>query len=223
VDRATGASISLFRPEPTVAVIQVATAQLTILKRLSPGRAETRIVTAAEDLTMTLDATGVAVRDARLGLTAGGADPSGLQQARTRLQASAAVRDALGLLDGLEPVAGSPISHTLLVTQAMLESALNRPSPGADLEMWARRPHRQLPVRTIAWQDGQEALEAQEGPSDCWNEYVFEAIAAWIQYEQCVDAEEWWDAPGLLSCLLIYDMRAIGAFSWWVSCVGFRG
>jgi hypothetical protein len=223
VDRATGARISLSRPGKDQAVIEVTTGRLSILKRLSPGRAETRIVSPAEDLTMTLDESGVVVRDARLGLVAGGTDQIGLTQARTRLQASAAVREALKLLDALEPVSGSPISQTLLVTQAMFESALDRPDAGADLELWARRPQRRRQLRTVAWQDGQEAQQAAEGPTDCWNDYAFEAIAAWIEYEQCVDAEEWWDAPGLLGCLLIYEMRAIGAFSWWVSCVGFRG
>ncbi len=160
------------------------------------------------------------VHDARLRLSAGGSDPVGLRQARERLATSAAASGALLLLTRLEPVSGSPITHTLLVTQALLGSALGVPRPGAELEAWARRPTRAARVRTIAWQDGQQM---QEGPTDCWNEYAAEAIAAWIEYEQCVDAEEWWDAPGLLACLLIYDMRAIGAFSWWVSCVGFRG
>ena len=58
--------------------------------------------------------------------------------------------------------------------------------------------------------------------NDCWTEYTAEAIAAWIEYENCVDSEQWWDVPGMLSCLAIYEMRAIGAFSVWASCVGLR-
>jgi len=222
-DPATGATIRLFRPAPDRIFVEVTAAGLTIQKSLGPGRVDTRLVTPDEDVVIGLDRRGVFVTDSRLGLTADGRTPTGLERARSRLRASAAVNAAVALLDGLEPVAGSPVTGTLLVTQAMLESALGTPGAGRDLERWVQRPIAGARTVRVAWQDGQELLASPDGPTDCWEEYVAEAIAAWIEYEQCVDSEEWWDAPGLLSCLVIYDMRAIGAFSWWVSCVGFRG
>jgi len=218
-DVATGATISLFSYGASRAVVEVAGAGLTIRKELMPGTTRTRLVTDAEDLTITLERSGVSVTDARLRRTARGMDKSGLDQARSRLRASAAAEAAVALLGSLEPRTASPISQTLLVTQALLESALGKPRPGEALARWVRRPLARVRTVPVLWQETVQ----QDGPTDCWDEYVAEAVAAWMEYEQCVDAEEWWDAPGLLSCLAIYDMRAIGAFSWWVSCVGFRG
>jgi hypothetical protein len=61
-----------------------------------------------------------------------------------------------------------------------------------------------------------------EGPGECWDVYVEEAIEAYLEYEECMASEQWWDLAGQAGCALVYDMRAIGAFSWWVTCVGFR-
>jgi len=221
MDDVTGATISLFRQGADRAVVEVASPRLTIRKEFLPGRTRTRLVTDAEDLTITLERSGVSVTDARLGLTLRGIDQTGLERARSRLRASAAAEAAVALLGSLEPRAASPISQTLLVTQALLESALGKPLPGRALTRWMQRPLAPVKALPVVWQDPLQ-LE-QDGPTECWEQYVSEAVAAWMEYEECVDAEEWWDAPGLLSCLAIYDMRAIGAFSWWVSCVGFRG
>ena len=224
VDRATGAAVSLFRPTAERAVIEVRAGRLTVRKAIAPGVTVTRILSDAEDLTISLNREGVAVADGRLGLTISGRDARGLAQARTRLQTSAAVRDAVKLLDGLEQVASSPVSHTLLVSQAMLESALGLAEAGRDLAAWVRRPRASVRALPVAYAFGGGQQDGQElTATDCWTQYVAEAIAAWIEYEQCVDSREWWDVPGYLACVLIYDMRAIGAFSWWVSCVGFRG
>lgn len=222
-DPATGALIQLFRPSADRGIVEVLTPAVKIQKTLESGRVRTRVASAAEDLTITLDRGGVLLTDGRTGLTVDGRGWHGLQQVRRQLQASSAIVGALTLLEALEPQPGSPITHSLLVTQALLESALDRPEAGRALARWVRRPVAGVKVTRVSGSYVQDPQEMQEGPTDCWDQYATEAIAAWMEYEQCVDAEEWWDAPGLLSCLMIYEMRAIGAFSWWVSCVGFRG
>jgi len=70
-------------------------------------------------------------------------------------------------------------------------------------------------VADVQEQDG-------DGPGECWDVYVEEAIEAYMDYEDCMAGEQWWDLAGQSGCALIYEMRAIGAFSWWVTCVGFR-
>jgi len=217
VDRGTGAEVRLYRPTADRAAVEVVATDLLIVKSLAPGRTETRIVGSGEDLTITLDRAGVAVTDSRLPLTADGSTTEGLRQARGRIQSSTAVRRAVRLLGQMDVRDTSPISHTLLVTRALLGSALGEPDADDALRSWSKRagPGVRL-VRAAAQQQ-------PDGPTDCWTSYVMEAITAWIEYEDCVDSEEWWDIPGMLGCLLIYDIRAIGAFSWWVSCVGFRG
>jgi hypothetical protein len=61
-----------------------------------------------------------------------------------------------------------------------------------------------------------------DGPGHCWDAYAEEAIEAWMEYEDCVDNEDWYDVAGLGACLVIYEMRALGAFSWWLSCSAIR-
>jgi hypothetical protein len=56
-------------------------------------------------------------------------------------------------------------------------------------------------------------------PTDCWEAYTKEAIAAFIEYEDCMKNLSWWEVLDAAACAAIYDMRAIGAFSWWLKCV----
>ena len=63
-----------------------------------------------------------------------------------------------------------------------------------------------------------EGLQSQS-PTDCWNAYAREAIAAWSEYEDCLSDVKWYEFLEATGCAVIYDMRAIGAFSWWAKCV----
>jgi hypothetical protein len=221
VDRRTGAEIRLVRMAPDRVTVDVTLDRLTIRKDISAGRVETRIRSASEDLTLTMSAGSVAVADRKRGTSTVARDAASLAGARRILQQSPVVRRAAAVLGEIEVMAGSPVSHTLLVTQAVLESALGQPGAGGDLRTWVRGARGSARLRTAAVQQEQEERQGSS-PTDCWSAYAAEAIAAYIEYEQCVDSEQWWDLPGMLSCLAIYEMRAIGAFSWWVSCVGFR-
>jgi hypothetical protein len=216
VDAATGATVTVYRPAPDRALVEVEAGSLRIVKSLAPGVAETRLLSPHEDLAIRLTRAGVSVRDGRLGVVIAGADEAGLQQARARLRASRVVRDAIGLLGRLGLPGGSPVSHTLRVTEALLEAAVRS-------KIVTGRAGGPRPLAVAYRQEGMQTVEEGDGPTGCWDAYAKEAIAAWIEYEQCVDSEEWWDAIGLVSCAVIYEMRALGAFSWWVSCVGFRG
>ena len=52
--------------------------------------------------------------------------------------------------------------------------------------------------------------------------YAAEAIAAYMEYEDCMKNAALYDGVTQLGCVLIYDMRALGAFSWWIGCVSFK-
>jgi hypothetical protein len=56
----------------------------------------------------------------------------------------------------------------------------------------------------------------QDSPTDCWNKYVKEALLAWKEYEDCLESSSF---LGDFACDILYDMRAIGAFTWWMKCV----
>jgi hypothetical protein len=66
-------------------------------------------------------------------------------------------------------------------------------------------------------------VDARFGPGECWDEYVKEAVACYKEFEDCMRGLSWYDVIGKTACATIYDLRAIGAFYWWVSCVGLRG
>ena len=66
------------------------------------------------------------------------------------------------------------------------------------------------------------SFEEDGGPGECWYQYALEAIAAWKEYEDCYNSQAWYDILGKLGCATIYDVRAIGAFAWWMSCVGLK-
>jgi hypothetical protein len=44
-------------------------------------------------------------------------------------------------------------------------------------------------------------------------------VAAYVEYEECMKDLSWWEFLDEAACATVYDMRAIGAFSWWMKCV----
>ena len=72
----------------------------------------------------------------------------------------------------------------------------------------------------VAWTDHEQDKQGStSSPTDCWNAYSKEAIAAYIEYEECMKPLSWWEFLDEAACATVYDMRAIGAFSWWMKCV----
>ena len=73
--------------------------------------------------------------------------------------------------------------------------------------------------RCLADQEKDGAARAST-PTDCWNAYPKEAIAAYIEYEECMKDLTLVGHPRRdAAAPSVYDMRAIGAFSWWMKCV----
>jgi hypothetical protein len=115
--------------------------------------------------------------------------------------------------------ADSPLRQTLLSTRAFLLASAGDDSGASEIA----RSIRQLEMARRGAGYIRTAGQDLTGPSVCWTLYAVEAIAAYIEYEGCMDSEEWWDILGQISCAVIYDIRAIGAFAWWLSCVGLNG
>ena len=47
-----------------------------------------------------------------------------------------------------------------------------------------------------------------------------EVVAAFKEYEDCLAGLSWYEVFDWMSCAVIYDIRAIGAFAWYLKCVG---
>lgn len=215
IDEPTGATVRAFVAPDGSVTVEVAGDNLTIRKEISRQQAVTRFITPVEDVRFVVSTAGVELIDRQRRIVAGRNDADALRQVHDRLRTSPAVHRALLVLDKLTRVSTSPVSHSLLITQTTIEHALGVREAGRDLAAWLRglrTPARLTPV----------ALQTGPGPGDCWDAYSQEAIEAWIEYEECMENATWWDQIEIYGCGIIYELRAIGAFSWWVSCVGLR-
>ena len=213
-DRASGLEVRVYVGGAADVSIEVGDRTVLIQKQLVHGVAVTSLSTPSERLQLAVDARGLTV-DGTLGrVEASATRPGSFDAARGLLSRSVAVDRAIKLLGRLDLGPRSPVGHTLFVTRAMLQSETGDARGAVELARWAQGAKQALAVTPVAW---------QTGPGDCWTEYTKEAIAAYDELEDCLRDIKWYDLTGELSCGTIYDLRAIGAFSWWLHCVALNG
>jgi hypothetical protein len=213
-DPASGLEIRLQQGKPGEVSVEVGDREVTVRRQLTPGRLQTTVSTASEKVTFVLDAKGLAITTSRGRLRLSPADPETSRSTARFLANSVALRRASELLARVRLSGASPVGHTLMLTRAFL------------LAMAGERDEALAVVRTA-----RATLQAVRivrtgfggGPDDCWNEYAREAIAAYKELEDCMKNVAWYDIFGGAACTSIYDLRAIGAFSWYLSCVGLSG
>jgi hypothetical protein len=213
-DPVSGAEVRVYRTEPGTTRFDVSDDRVTVAKTVSAGRSQTTIRTGAEEISIVMAPGVLRVEGTRGTDVLGVGDRAGSERVSRRLAGSSAVREALGLLARVSSRSASPIAHAVLSTRVVLSRLSGNVEAGAAM---ARSVHRVVPERLM------RVSLAADGPGECWDEYVEEAIDTYIEYENCVDDTDWWNLAGLAGCLTIYEMRAIGAFSWWMSCVALRG
>jgi hypothetical protein len=212
-DPASGARISIFPAPLGAGEFEIATEAVSLRKRVTKQESVTTIRSAGDEIRLTLTPTRLVVRSAgqELAITAPAREDA--EALHAWLSASVPVRRAIALLGAVQVSGTSPLAVTLAMTRLQLQAMSGDLAPGREARELARR---------ILQQASAVRVSDEEGPTECWVEYAKEAISAWIEYEQCVDGTKWYDVLGLASCLALYDIRAIGAFSWWMTCVGFR-
>jgi hypothetical protein len=216
VDAVTGAEVRLYhgeRPGKDVRV-EIQDPSVLIRKEIANGVAVTTVVAGEERLSLALGTSGLVVTRGHQRVAADREHPDRLEAARQLVAGSNAVKRATDLLGKLAAGPESSLRHTARVTRATLLSAAGDATGVRELSKWARAAREELRVTPIS--------EEQSGPGLCWHLYALEAIAAYIEYEDCMNQLYWYEIFDMIGCAFIYDMRAIGAFSWWISCVGFR-
>jgi hypothetical protein len=207
-DEATGAEIRVLAG-PAGSGFSIQAPDVLIERRVSNGRVFTTLEAGGREMTfeyrggtLSLSENGRLV--AEMG---GGADPRPMREAARRTTILPA---AVSLLGRVQVINSSSLRFAVATTQAMLQALLGQPAPAAELKLAADGLRHSVRLTRAAW---------QSSPSDCWDKYVKEAIAAVLEYEDCVKNLKWYDIAGDLACALIYDMRALGAFSWWINCI----
>lgn len=208
-DPATGIEVSVSQDKPGSVTVEARDGVVTVRRQLTRDRMQTIVTTSTERVVLTIDAAGLSVTSGRRQLRVSPVHPEAGADVERLLRTSAALDRADVLLGRVKMSKASPVGHTLNLTRAFLLSVAGRRDEAIGVARAARAEL--LTARVI---------DARFGPDDCWNEYVKEAVSA---YDEFVDCQHHTTFDLLNSCTIIYDMRAIGAFSWWVSCVGLSG
>ena len=158
----------------------------------------------------TLTVTGTAGR-----ASASMSDQEGFERVSQVAAKSTLTRRASSLIARMGFGANSPIQPMLLSTRMFLLVLTNDHSGVREMSNWMQRTRARLQVVKASVSDD----SGDRTPTQCWEEYVKEGVAAWLEYEQCMKDAPWWNIFAEAACTAIYDMRALGAFTWWLDCV----
>jgi hypothetical protein len=215
-DQNTGAVVRVFKTS-TGGRIELETTELKLSKEVKGSQVVTRMREGRDELVLSLDEKKLAVATPAGRVSAARTDRKALERLRQLVAASAVGRKTAALIGKLGFGAATPVHPMLVTTRAFLMTAAGERMTRGDLGGWAR----QAQPKAQSGQALKVSLQEQEmiTPTDCWNAYSKEAIAAWIEYEDCMEDVEWWEFLGATGCAAVYEMRALGAFSWWLKCV----
>ncbi len=101
--------------------------------------------------------------------------------------------------------------NALLLTRALLGSMWGESNGTVQYQHWAQTAA--APAKVVK-------ARLAEGPGACWDSYAAEAIRIMDDYTQCGSGCGWSGYFCLGACGLIYDLRAEGAFMWFMKCSG---
>jgi hypothetical protein len=225
VDSETGAVVRSYKTT-TGAAVELSTPSLVVRKETSGQVVVTTLSGGGERLTIEAGRHGVVVagRGGRVEVARG--DKAAAERARRLVRGSDLVTRVNALIARMPLTVNTP-GHSVLVTTRALLLALSGQESAAEAQVrdWARKVAQARPAVVVAPPIVKASLTSgaqSRTPTECWESYSREAIDAWIEYEQCLDDVRWWDVGGMAACLVIYEMRAIGAFAWWTTCVTLR-
>jgi hypothetical protein len=213
IDRSSGAIVRVFKTESGNRV-EVETPALRVQREMAGTKIVTTIRENSQDLTVSFDRGVLMVVTPTARVRAQRDQPDRLEAARELIASSPSVRHALSLIQRLGFGPNTPVLPLLVTTKAFLATVLGQPASQAIDRSWTTPAS--SGARIVKASTG---VEQSQSPTDCWNAYAKEAIAAWIELEDCVKDLRWYEFLDQAACSVIYDMRAIGAFSWWMKCV----
>jgi len=210
VDPKTGAVVRVYRAAATETTIEVVSGELRLQKRVAGDRSEVAVSRGRDQVKFVSTPAGITVSRGPEIVEVTRTHRERGQAARALLAASPAVHEAADLLGKLGLGPHSPVRGSLMLTRAVLLSTWDDRSGFEDLRNWTRSAGSGLRLTTVA---------TQWTASQCWAYYAVEAIQAYDEYVECAGDLEWYDLLDLAGCALVYDVRAVGAFAWWLNCV----
>jgi hypothetical protein len=213
-DPASGAEIRVYTGESRALRVEVQDEQVFVSKRVDASGIELKVAAGGDAITIALTPKEMSVTGAAGRVVAGPETSAGLQKAREVIARSPAVAQAVALLAKVRVRPDSPLHHAILTTRAWLESATGPSAAARELAIWQRGLPQQLAARRVS---------SQDGPKECWEKYSKEAIEIAKDLDECMKDVSWYEIFDTLACSTIYDIRAIGAFVWWLNCIGAIG
>jgi hypothetical protein len=213
-DAATGAAIRIYQEGASRYRLEVSDDRVTVVRVLDRTATVTSAATLTDRTTVTTDRHAMRVDPLGRSEVMTPGLPAQIAEARTLVQGSDAVGRALDLLGRMSVPVESPLGQQLLAARAVLLSAAGD----------GGRVRETLALGRAAFSaprvEAGSATDDELTPTECWNAYVAEALAALDEYEDCFNDCAWYNVICTVGCAAIYDLRAMGAFAWWLRCVG---
>ena len=208
-DSRAGTEVRIYQPRPDELMWIASDAAVTVKKTASRGRSVTTIETKEDRASVTISPSSVIVERAGTVIVARPGEREQSAAVRRLIERSDALWHGVALLGRITIGQKSPVEHQLRTTRAVLLTMIGNHSGMLAVRALAE------PVRAP-----RVIAAAYQTPTECWEAYAKEAIAAYKEYEDCTDDLAWYEVLDLAACAAIYDMRALGAFAWWLRCVG---
>lgn len=213
IDPATRLPIRMERPAKGVLIITVADKSTSIRREFREGRSMTTIRAGRGRLVIAMSGEEITITDnagTRRGVVS---KPEGLAAVFADFGTSPVVRAGRDLLNRLALQADTLEGNALLLTRALLASAIGDRTSTIQHQQWARwKMSQPKVVRARASSD--------LGPGDCWDKYAAEAIRIMNDYIDCYSNCKWYQLFCGEGCGAIYDLRAEMAFMWYFNCNG---
>jgi hypothetical protein len=219
IDRATGAVVRVVQTS-TGNRVEVESAGLLVSRQVAATKVTTVIRDQREQLVVSFERGRLTVNSPAGRVSATSVQVTEMAAARRLIAAFPGSRKALSLINKLGFGPEVPVLPLLVTTRSFLRAVtVTAVSPG-DTGSFQRRVDAVTGARVTKAAFGQDGKKTTDRtPTECWDAYAKEAIAAYIEYEDCTKDLAWYAFLDMTACATIYDVRAMGAFSWWMRCV----
>jgi len=220
IDRATGAVVRVVQTS-TGNRVEVESAGLLVSRQIAATKVTTVIRDQRDELVVSFEHGRLIVNSPAGRVSATPVQVTQMAAARRLIDACPGRRKPLSLIHKLGFGPEVPVLPLLVTTRSFLQAVTATAASPADNGSFQRRVDAAAGVRVTKAAFGQDTgkKSTDRTPTECWDAYTKEAIAAYTEYEDCIKDLAWYDFLDLTACATIYDVRAMGAFSWWMRCV----
>jgi hypothetical protein len=220
IDRTTGAVVRVVQTS-TGNRVEVESAGLLVSRQIAATKVTTVIRDQRDELVVSFERGRLTVSSPAGRLSATQAQITQMAAARRLIDAFPGSRKALSLINKLSFGPEVPVLPLLVTTRSFLQAVTTAAVSPVESASFQRRVDAVTGVRLTraAYLQDSGKKSTDRTPTECWEAYAKEAIAAYMEYEDCVKDLAWYEFLDLTACATIYDVRALGAFSWWMRCV----